>query len=116
MLKLNSEVKTKQKELTRLEKKREKYSSFQNEYTLLPTQEISWYYKTLERVKEMTDQSTGEILQLLLSNVEYHPKVKKRIKKQIKILSNETCNKTIETCLQSKRPRKGVTSVEKEDT
>jgi len=100
MLKLNSKLKTEQKELTKLEKEREKYSSFQNGYMLLPTQEISWYYKTLERVKDMTDQSTGEILQLLLSNVEYHPKVKKRIRKQIKILSKETCNKTIEKCLQ----------------
>jgi len=107
MLKLNSALKNEQKKsvksakkLTRLEGKPEKYSSFQNEHTLIPTQEISWYHKTLSRVKEMTNHSTIEILQSLLSSVEYHPEIKKRIKKQIKILSKETCNKTIEDCLQ----------------
>jgi len=83
----------------KLEKDVEKYSSFQNKHTLNVNEEEEWYCMTLERVKEMKDKSTVEILQELLTNVPYHPEIKKRMKKQIKKLLKEPGNKTIENCL-----------------
>jgi len=87
------------RELQKLGKNVDKYRSLQNEHTLYVNQEEKWYYMTLERVKEMKEKSTVEILQELLLNVQYHPKIKRRMKKQIKKLSKEICNKTIGNCL-----------------
>jgi len=88
-----------ERELHKLEKDMGKYSSFQNKYTLKVNQEEEWYYMTLARVKEMKDKSTLEILQVLLLNVQYHPEIKRRMKKQIKELKKKTYNKTIGNCL-----------------
>jgi len=77
-----------------------KYGSYQNQYTLCPGKEEEWYHMTLERVKEMEDKSTVEILQELKPNVQYHNEVKKRMKKQIKKLAKKPYTKTIKDCLR----------------
>ena len=87
------------RELKKLAKDIVNYRSFQNKYTLYVNQEEEWYYMTLERVKGMKEKSTVEILQELMTNVQYHPVIKKSIKEQIKMLKKKTCNKTIEKCL-----------------
>jgi len=82
----------------KLERDTMKYRSFQNEYTLKVNEEEEWYHMTLDRLKRIKGKPTVEILQELLNNVQYHPEIKKRIKKQIKELK-EVSNKTIEDCL-----------------
>jgi len=86
-----------ERRLKKMEKDIIKLSSFQNQYTLYPDEEKKWYYMTLERVKKMKNKSTVEILHELRPNVQYHPEIKKRMKKQIKL--KKTCEKGINDCL-----------------
>jgi len=101
MSNLKDKVKTayEERELKRLAKNMVHYRSLQNKYTLYVNQEEEWYYMTLERVKGMKEKSAVEILQGLLTNVQYHPVIKKSMKERIKKLKKKTCNKTIEDCL-----------------
>jgi len=93
------DLKKSEKEIARLKKEQEKYRSFTDENALYLNQEVTWYCKTLRRIQGMVDKSTEEILLTLMTNVEYHPKVKKRLERQLKKLRKGKCNKTIKECL-----------------
>jgi len=85
-----------EKKLEKLQRKAERLTSFMTQYTLQPGQEEQWNRLIRKRVEALKDTNVTEKLQALLPNVKYHPKIKRRLKKQIEKSKKKPRDKTME--------------------
>jgi len=85
--------------LKRMERDVKRLKSFHTSNALYPEQEKEWFYAKLEKVKKLETQVASNLFRELLPEVEHHPKVKRRVKKQIAKIGRRGFNKTMKDSL-----------------